>query len=134
MADDRVSGARVRELNDQFRKSPLLHGRAVVTRGVAGNGNDFVARAMIAVEAFSDFTAANDPYGNTTLVRSSSMAKRCFGKSTATRKDRTTRLVRSRLTRPRPLIAYSRSCSPVSIEREPWRRYYHAALFLSSLA
>jgi hypothetical protein len=63
MADDRAASARVREFNDQFRKSPLLHGRALVTRGVAGNGNDFVARAMSAVEAFSDFNTENDPYG-----------------------------------------------------------------------
>ena len=63
MADDRSSSAGVRELNDQFRKSPLVHGRAVVTRGVAGNGNDFVARAMSAVATFSAFTADNDPYG-----------------------------------------------------------------------
>jgi len=63
MADDRAPSARVRELNDQFRKSPLLHGRAVVTRGVAGNGNDFVARAMSAVASFPVFTAENDPYG-----------------------------------------------------------------------
>jgi hypothetical protein len=63
MPEDRAPSARVRELNDQFRKSPLLHGRAVVTRGVAGNGDDFVARAMSAVEAFSAFTAGNDPYG-----------------------------------------------------------------------
>jgi hypothetical protein len=63
MADHRSRSAVVRELNNQFRKSPLLHGRAVVTRGVAGNGNDFVTRAMSAVEAFSDFNAENDSYG-----------------------------------------------------------------------
>jgi hypothetical protein len=43
--------------------SPLRLGRAVTTRGVGANGNDFVAMAMQLVETFSAFTKDNEPYG-----------------------------------------------------------------------
>ena len=35
----------------------------VITRGVEARGWDFIARALAAVRDFSDFTTANDPYG-----------------------------------------------------------------------
>lgn len=63
MADHRSRSACIRELNDQFRKSPLSLGKAVVTSGIAALGNDFVMRAMHMVETFSTFTKDNDPHG-----------------------------------------------------------------------
>ena len=63
---------RIRDLNDAARKrlagtiatNALDASRElVVTRGVAARGWDFIARALAAVRDFSDFTPANDPYG-----------------------------------------------------------------------
>jgi hypothetical protein len=61
--------ARIRELNDAFRRDPSLLGvqigldKLVVTRGVAARGNDFVDRAVRAVRDYADFTERNDPHG-----------------------------------------------------------------------
>ncbi len=60
---------RVREFNDAFRKAPgiigplIANGLLVITRGVAGYGNDFIDRAVGAVREFDAFTEDNDPYG-----------------------------------------------------------------------
>lgn len=59
----------IRALNDAFRTQPLTIGPAlaanqlVITRGVAGRGNDFIDRAVKAVRDFADFTEDNDPHG-----------------------------------------------------------------------
>jgi hypothetical protein len=61
--------ARIRELNDAFRRDPnplgvqLALDKLVVTRGVDARGNDFVDRAFRAVREYADFTEDNDPYG-----------------------------------------------------------------------
>ena len=59
--------ARIQALNDVFRRSasgPLLvNGQMVVTQGVLAQGEDFLARAIVAVRSFNDFDEDNDPYG-----------------------------------------------------------------------
>ena len=63
MPEEKERSARVRELNDAFRKDPTRFGRAVVTRGVNDLGPDFAFLAARAVAAFDAFTEDNDPYG-----------------------------------------------------------------------
>jgi Protein of unknown function (DUF3768) len=64
-----AKAARVRELNDEFRRHPSLLGvqigldKLVITRGVAARGDGFVDRAMRAVRDYADFTENNDPFG-----------------------------------------------------------------------
>lgn len=61
MAD--AKAARIRELNDRFRKTlPATTGRVLVTAGVNEVGPEFVARALAAVASFDDFTSDNDPH------------------------------------------------------------------------
>ena len=56
--------ARIRELNDHFRRMlPAPTGRVLVTAGVNDRGPEFVARALATVASFDDFTKKNDPYG-----------------------------------------------------------------------
>lgn len=60
--------ARIRDLNDAFRHAPTLTAqraglnRVHITRGVADHGPEFVARALVAVRDFDDFTPGDDPY------------------------------------------------------------------------
>ncbi len=56
--------ARIRELNDEFRRSmnPGL-GRVVVTQGVASLSELYRIAAIQKVRFFEDFTEANDPHG-----------------------------------------------------------------------
>ena len=70
IADDAGAlNARIRELNDEFRRDPSLLGvqigldKLVITRGVAARGDPFVDRAMRAVRDYADFTENNDPFG-----------------------------------------------------------------------
>ena len=55
--------ARIRELNDQYRRFGRGNGRTVVTRGIAAEGPDFVAKALASVRAFDAFSPDNDPWG-----------------------------------------------------------------------
>lgn len=59
--------ARIRALNDVFRRSAcgpmLVNGQLVCTAGVLARGEDFLARAIVAVRCFWDFSPKNDPYG-----------------------------------------------------------------------
>jgi hypothetical protein len=56
--------ARVRELNDTFRKSfDAGLGKVVMTAGVSDFGADIKVKIMMAVQAFSDFSEENDPHG-----------------------------------------------------------------------
>jgi hypothetical protein len=58
--------ARIRELNDAFRRNPHLLGRfgqLLVTQGVAARGIEFVDRAARAVREYETFTKDNDPFG-----------------------------------------------------------------------
>ena len=54
---------RIAELNDRFRKNLVTGGRAFMTAGVNAMGGEFVAKALIKVIAFTEFTADNDPHG-----------------------------------------------------------------------
>src|SRR5262249_14190287 len=59
---------RIRALNDAFRTYPfigaaLCANQLVITGGVAARGDDFVGRAVKAVREYSNFTEANDPWG-----------------------------------------------------------------------
>jgi len=56
------STARIRELNDQYRRFRRGHGRTVLTRGIAAEGDAFVAKVMASVRGFEDFTPDNDPH------------------------------------------------------------------------
>jgi hypothetical protein len=64
---DRAS--QIRDLNDAFRTEPLsvlsvvLSRTFVFTKGVGAHGDAFLARALKAVQQYSDFTEYNDPYG-----------------------------------------------------------------------
>src|SRR5262245_32765417 len=53
---------RIRVLNDNFR-STFIGGQVVMTAGVAALHLDVKARAMIAVQTFTEFNADNDPHG-----------------------------------------------------------------------
>jgi acetoin utilization deacetylase AcuC-like enzyme len=52
----------IRDLNDQFRTN-FAGGRVLMTAGVQALEDDQRARVVTAVRDFSDFTSANDPYG-----------------------------------------------------------------------
>ena len=62
-----VKVARIRELNDAFRKYPWnaarALGRTVVTAGVNAGGPEFVLKVLNAVAGFDNFSGDNDPYG-----------------------------------------------------------------------
>ncbi len=59
----------IRILNDAFRTEPLSVLSAVLgrtflfTKGVGAHGDDFLARALKAVQEYSTFTENNDPHG-----------------------------------------------------------------------
>lgn len=53
---------RIRMLNDNFRTT-FLGGRVVMTTGVAALPIDIQARAILAVQQFSEFDRENDPHG-----------------------------------------------------------------------
>src|SRR5688572_1089018 len=54
---------RIADLNDKFRKSLVTGSRTYMTASVNAKGTEFVAKALIKVIAFDDFTADNDPHG-----------------------------------------------------------------------
>jgi hypothetical protein len=54
--------SRIRNFNDAFRTT-LEGGRCLFTAGVSDLGVPFSTAALVAVRAFKDFTADNDPYG-----------------------------------------------------------------------
>jgi hypothetical protein len=53
---------RIADLNDKFRKSLVIGGRAYMTAGVNAKGPEFVAKALVKVIAFNEFNADNDPH------------------------------------------------------------------------
>lgn len=59
---DENSAPRIRELNDQLRKS-LLGGRILMTHGVSALSSEQTVELLTAVKAFDDFSEDNDPYG-----------------------------------------------------------------------
>jgi hypothetical protein len=54
--------ARIRELNDTFRRS-FSGGRVMMTAGLNALPPDIQAAAFRKVQAFDEFTADNDPHG-----------------------------------------------------------------------
>ncbi len=58
---DENSAARIRELNDQFRKS-LTGGRILMTPGVSTLSSEQTVELLSAVKAFDSFTEDNDPH------------------------------------------------------------------------
>jgi len=56
-----VRHRRIAVLNDNFRTT-FLGGRVLLTSGVADQPIDVMARALVAVQSFTDFTADNDPH------------------------------------------------------------------------
>ena len=57
-----MSVDRIRQLNDAFRTT-FTGGRVLITAGVQGRGEAFVAEAYAAIKAFTAFTPDNDPHG-----------------------------------------------------------------------
>jgi hypothetical protein len=55
--------AKIRALNDAFRRDWAGKGRVYVTRGVAALPAEEQAVILAHVRAFDDFSAENDPYG-----------------------------------------------------------------------
>lgn len=59
--------ARIQALNDTFRAGTcgprLTTGEFVVTRGVMDCGEDFLARAILAIQSYDTFTEDDDPWG-----------------------------------------------------------------------
>ena len=55
--------AKIRDLNDQFRRNPTLHGRVMVTAAVNAKGWAFVLKCMETIKNYDAFTKDNDPYG-----------------------------------------------------------------------
>ena len=54
--------AKIRELNDQFRKTGI-GGRLMITAGIKAMGEKAVAEIIAKVRSFNQFTNDNDPYG-----------------------------------------------------------------------
>src|SRR3954467_1010200 len=57
-----IKAARIRELNDQLR-CKAIGGRIVITRGIEALGSAGVARVLVAVAGFDEFSEDNDPWG-----------------------------------------------------------------------
>jgi hypothetical protein len=61
---DNQARDRIRELNDTFRKSFEANlGKVVMTAGVSEFGADIKVKIVMAVQAFTEFSADNDPNG-----------------------------------------------------------------------
>ncbi len=60
--DSQKRTARIRELNDLFRRS-FVGGRVVFTSGVRALGVAKVAALLQRLRTFNEFSADNDPYG-----------------------------------------------------------------------
>jgi hypothetical protein len=57
-----LTSHRIRVLNDNFRWT-FIGGKIVMTERVAALTMDIVARALVRVQTFTDFTVDNDPHG-----------------------------------------------------------------------
>lgn len=53
----------IRLLNDELRIHGRGNGRIVVTNGIQERGEDFVAKALVAMHSFDKFSPENDFYG-----------------------------------------------------------------------
>lgn len=61
---DSLSRARVRELNDLFRKEGRGNGSVMITAGLQSCGPELVRKAFEAVRDFDRFSEDNDPWGD----------------------------------------------------------------------
>jgi len=61
--DQEFRTKRVRRLNDEARRGCGEHLSIVVTAGLRAEGEDFLARVSQVVQAYTNFTKDNDPYG-----------------------------------------------------------------------
>lgn len=54
----------IRKLNDAHRnRGPVANTKWLITQGVIGEGEEFVAEAIQKVTEYDDFSPDNDPYG-----------------------------------------------------------------------
>lgn len=74
-----ANAARVRELNDQFRKS-FIGGRILLTHSVTALPSDQLAKLIAAVKTFDSFTEDNGPYGEHDFGTIEIEHQRCFFK------------------------------------------------------
>lgn len=58
-----IARKRVRELNDQFRRTGQGNGMVVATSGLRSLGSAFLEKVMLAVQEFDAFSEENDPWG-----------------------------------------------------------------------
>lgn len=72
--------AKIRALNEAFRKEPQRLGKLIVTRSVMELGDTFVAKALIAVQDFTAFDRGNDPYDERDFVPVVVDGHKVFGK------------------------------------------------------
>jgi hypothetical protein len=59
--EDAAHSAKVRQLNDAFRRS-LVGGAVMITTGIIALGAEAQAAVIARVRAFDDFSADNDPW------------------------------------------------------------------------
>ena len=75
---------RIQRLNDIFRcaacGSKIVSGEIVATDGVLSLGENFLARAILAVKSHNNFTPGNDPYGKHDFGAFTIDSKRLFWK------------------------------------------------------
>jgi len=57
-----MSAGRIRELNDQLRRT-FLGGKVVTTKGIDALPRDVKVGVMLKIAWFSEFSAENDPHG-----------------------------------------------------------------------
>jgi hypothetical protein len=60
---DNTQTAKIRSLNDSFRRSMVFGGTVLMTNGVSSLGADRVTNLLQLVREFDDFTPDNDPHG-----------------------------------------------------------------------
>lgn len=76
-----MSAAKIRELNDQFRKDPLRYGRLVITRSIMENEDEtFAPRVVKAVQEFDAFENGNDPYAEHDFIAVEVSGEKIFAK------------------------------------------------------
>jgi hypothetical protein len=71
--------ARIRELNDAFRRS-FVGGRVLMTEGLAALPVKSKAEVLAKVRAFDDFDRENDPHGEHDFVNFEHEGQRYFAK------------------------------------------------------
>src|ERR1039458_8429657 len=79
MLDTAPRTARIRELNDDFRTT-FHGGRVMLTAGFNALPETLKAQVIERVKTFSEFDAANDPYGEHDFVNFEREGQRFFAK------------------------------------------------------